>query len=109
MHLELRREPKEDCTEVREAPRGWDSRTVQVTCSLEGGTALEGLCSEMGGHARTRRRGPFTWRHRNNGQGLPKAEIRHLLKKVYAWCVVTHHDQPGGEFMTRSPCEVFFL
>lgn len=41
--------------------------------------------------------------------GLLRAKVNFLLKKLHAWGVTTHHDQPSWEFMIRSPCEVTYM
>lgn len=39
-------------------------------------------------------KGVFTERQ-TNGQGSLKAKVSILLKKLYAWGVITHHDLPS--------------
>ena len=96
LHLELRRECKEDYMKAGESKEGIGLHVNQIMCSLEGGYALRVLllafqrCVHLDA--------------KNNRQGL----LKNLsLKKLQGWGMTTHHDLPSKEFMIYYSTLVF--
>ena len=85
MHLKLGENVRKIIHRWGKGRKKLDYRIVKIMCSLQGGYGFFERC--------------LTSMHRNNGQGLLKAQTTFYLNP----------NLPSWEFMIRSPCEVTFI